>query len=87
LAILTISERVSSFFNKEINFTNTKKYFGYTKNNNQSIIITEQVIPEFNDEFAKRIDFLVSLVDNDFILVENIWFEFKDKSKQLKTKK
>ena len=65
----------------EIKFTNTKKYFGFTKSSSQSIIITEQAINDLNTECSDRIEFFLSLVDMDYILVENIWLEYKDKSK------
>ena len=68
------------YFYSEINFTNTKKYFGFTKNNIQNIIITEQFISEFNQEFAERIEFLIALIDSDIVLVENTWIEIKEKS-------
>ena len=64
----------------EINFTNSKKHFGYTKNSSQSVIITEQGIIKLDEEVSNRIEFLIKLIDTDFILVENIWLENKDKS-------
>jgi hypothetical protein len=57
-----------------IDYSNFTKYFGYTKDKLLSIIVTRQALND-DETFLERIGKMVSLIEENVILVENIWIE------------
>ena len=65
---------------EEMIVKNTIKLFGYTKDKSLSIMITKQIINVEDNEILSRIINMSRLVEENVILVENLWIEEKDDS-------
>jgi len=64
----------------EVKYLTRKKLYGYTKNKMLSVVITEEILPK-SISILRRIEELIKLIDNDLVLIENIWLDVTDKSK------
>ena len=72
------------YYIQEVIFLTEKivKLSGFTIANDKQIgvIITRYEIKEINREISNRIENLIKLIEEDIILVENIWIESKTHS-------
>jgi len=68
---------IQSYYVKElISFTEEYvKLTGWTKEKHREVDITKYEIKEINREILMRIEDLINLVEDDKILVENVWIE------------
>ncbi len=66
---------------EEMIVKNMIKLFGYTKDKSLSIMITKQIINMEDEEILFRIINMSRLVEENVILVENLWIEENNDSK------
>jgi len=61
---------------EELSFKDSKRFYGISISNNLNVIVSLQILPKCLLTY-QRLELLVSLIDNNIVLAENIWLENK----------